>query len=62
MDDDDELLLNFAAPDTSSVAASKNQNVKVLGGRWKDRRKLQLALQGRTKETTRNRRKSYSSR
>ena len=49
MDDDDELLLNFAAPDTSSVAASKNQNVKVLGGRWKDRRKLQLALQGRTK-------------
>ena len=50
MDDDDELLLNFAAPDTSSVAASKNQNVKVLGGRWKDRRKLQLALQGRTKK------------
>ncbi|KAF6070692.1 DEAD/DEAH box helicase family protein [Candida albicans] len=50
MDDDDELLLNFAAPDTSSVAASKNQNVKVSGGRWKDRRKLQLALQGRTKK------------
>ena len=61
MDDDDELLLNFAAPDTSSVAASKNQNVKVLGGRWKDRRN-NLHYKVEPKETTRNRRKSYSSR
>ncbi|RCK65524.1 ATP-dependent RNA helicase DBP7 [Candida viswanathii] len=44
MEEDDGLLLNFAAPDTSV----KKQNVKVKGGRWKERRKLQLQLQGRT--------------
>ncbi|KAG7664999.1 DBP7 [[Candida] subhashii] len=51
MDDDDGLLLNFATPDTSVSSASTSSskaNSKVTGGKWKDRRKLQLALQGRT--------------
>lgn len=51
MSDDDGLLLNFAIPDSSdSSAVPVNKNVKIKGGRWKDRRKLQLSLQGRTKE------------
>ncbi|EMG47324.1 ATP-dependent RNA helicase DBP7 [Candida maltosa Xu316] len=50
MDDDDGLLLNFATPNTNTVSNKQNQNVKVKGGRWKERRKLQLALTGRTKK------------
>ncbi|KAK6201590.1 ATP-dependent RNA helicase DBP7 [Scheffersomyces amazonensis] len=46
MEDDDGLLLNFAIPDNSTVKHS-NQTSKVSGGKWKDRRKLQLSLQGR---------------
>lgn len=46
--DDDGLLLNFAAPDTaSSSKPATPKHVKVSGGRWKDRRKLQLKLLGR---------------
>ncbi|KAG5417910.1 DBP7 [Candida metapsilosis] len=51
MSDDDGLLLNFAIPDASSSSTTPaTKNVKIKGGRWKDRRKLQLSLQGRTKE------------
>ncbi|KAG7885451.1 hypothetical protein KL925_005310 [Ogataea polymorpha] len=39
---DDDLLLNFA-----SEPPAKKQKVKVTGGRWKDRRKSQLASEGR---------------
>ncbi|CAK7897574.1 ATP-dependent RNA helicase Dbp7p [[Candida] anglica] len=46
--EDDGLLLNFAAPsESANVSASKASKSKVTGGRWKDRRKLQLSLQGR---------------
>lgn len=46
--DDDGLLLNFAAPDSNASSKSSAQKpVKVSGGRWKDRRKLQLSLLGR---------------
>lgn len=44
MEEDDGLLLNFA---TDSAPVKKTKSVKVTGGRWKDRRKLQLSLQGR---------------
>ncbi|KAK6458437.1 ATP-dependent RNA helicase DBP7 [Scheffersomyces xylosifermentans] len=51
MDEDDGLLLNFASPDTTSTSYSntrdKRSATKVTGGKWKDRRKLQLSLQGR---------------
>lgn len=51
MSDDDGLLLNFAIPDASDSSTTPvTKNFKVKGGRWKDRRKLQLSLQGRTKE------------
>lgn len=48
---DDDLLLNFAAPSTAAPTKSKNSASKVSGGRWKDRRKLQLSLQGRGRNT-----------
>ncbi|CAN3372993.1 hypothetical protein DIURU_002883 [Diutina rugosa] len=44
MDGDDGLLLNFAAPSASQAPAKAP---KVVGGRWRDRRKMQLALEGR---------------
>lgn len=49
MDEDDGLLLNFAAPSSSEPTGNKAKKSgnKVTGGRWKDRRKLQLSLQGR---------------
>ncbi|CAH6719876.1 ATP-dependent RNA helicase Dbp7p [[Candida] jaroonii] len=46
MEEDDGLLLNFAAP-TTSTGKSPKTYVKPTGGRWKDRRKKQLELQGR---------------
>ncbi|CAI5760195.1 unnamed protein product [Candida verbasci] len=45
MDEDDGLLLNFDTNTTSND--SKVSSSKVKGGRWKDRRKLQLSLQGK---------------
>ena len=43
-DEDDGLLLNFSVSDN---VAPKRSVSKVVGGKWKDRRKLQLRLQGR---------------
>ncbi|RLV92487.1 ATP-dependent RNA helicase DBP7 [Spathaspora sp. JA1] len=43
MSEDDGLLLNFATSDTST----KVKPAKVSGGKWKDRRRLQLNLEGR---------------
>jgi ATP-dependent RNA helicase DDX31/DBP7 len=43
-DEDDGLLLNFSVSDN---VAPKRSASKVVGGKWKDRRKLQLKLQGR---------------
>ncbi|ODV58825.1 putative ATP-dependent RNA helicase [Ascoidea rubescens DSM 1968] len=40
MDYDDGLLLNFATDTTSPSTTSKNTKTKIVGGRWKDRRKL----------------------
>ena len=54
-DDYDGLMLNFAVPEpvssstTSTASIPQGGHVKVSGGRWKDRRKLQLSLQGREK-------------
>lgn len=42
--EDDGLLLNFTV---DNDLRPKRPGVKVTGGRWKDRRKLQLQLQGR---------------
>ncbi|KAI5950135.1 DBP7 [Candida jiufengensis] len=52
MSDDDGLMLNFAIPDngTTTTANTQSKNVKVRGGRWKDRRILKLELEGRPKE------------
>lgn len=44
MDGDDGMLLNFAAPSGPAPAAKPK---KVTGGRWRDRRKAQLELEGR---------------
>jgi ATP-dependent RNA helicase DDX31/DBP7 len=45
MDEDDGMMLNFAVPD--NTVNTKRAVSKVTGGSWKDRRKLQLSLQGR---------------
>ncbi|KAL7662587.1 ATP-dependent RNA helicase DBP7 [[Candida] zeylanoides] len=45
---DDELLLNFAVPD--GCGAAGRRAAKVTGGKWKDRRKQQLSLQGRGRD------------
>ncbi|CDK28842.1 unnamed protein product [Kuraishia capsulata CBS 1993] len=46
--DDDGLMLNFA---TESPASSTPKRAsKVTGGRWKDRRRAQLTLEGRQKK------------
>ncbi|CUM64194.1 uncharacterized protein PRCAT00001788001 [Priceomyces carsonii] len=50
MDSDDGMLLNFSVSDKSVSKPLSNKNVKVTGGRWKDRRKLQLSLQGRGRQ------------
>lgn len=47
--EEDNLLLNF---DTSSLAgseSSKGASSKVTGGRWKQRRRLQRSLEGKTR-------------
>lgn len=54
--EDDGILLNFAAP---SAASTKKAVSKVTGGKWKDRRKLQLSLQGRGRGS--NKEKSVAS-
>lgn len=46
MEEDDGLLLNFAPSDGLEAKKQKLYS-KPTGGRWKDRRKLQLSLQGR---------------
>lgn len=45
--EDDGLLLNFDTGSGGVVESSKPRKAKVAGGRWKDRRKLQLQLLGR---------------
>ncbi|KAG2734408.1 hypothetical protein G9P44_002414 [Scheffersomyces stipitis] len=56
MDEDDGLLLNFAVPDVSvSSGSNKRTTSKVTGGKWKDRRKLQLSLQGRGRNQKKDR-------
>lgn len=46
MSDDDGMLLNFVT-DGSSVEKSSNSS-KITGGRWKDRRKLRMAMKVKT--------------
>ncbi|EGV60695.1 ATP-dependent RNA helicase dbp7 [Yamadazyma tenuis] len=55
MDEDDGLLLNFAV-DSGAPAKKARGSVKVTGGRWKDRRKMQLTMSGRG----RNEKKSHT--
>lgn len=47
---DDDIFLNIATPDT--VSSGKPSTSKVTGGKWKDRRKVQLQAKGfKTKKT-----------
>lgn len=48
--DDDDLILNFAGPSESAVASEPKSLAKVSGGRWRERRNLQLKLQGRERK------------
>lgn len=52
MSDDDGMLMNFIMDD--STTSSNNTTSKVTGGRWKDRRKLKMMIDG--KEPTKRRR------
>lgn len=47
--DDDGLILNFA-PVEEGVITEKPKNTKVTGGSWRERRNLQLKLQGRERK------------
>ncbi|CCD23544.1 putative ATP-dependent RNA helicase NDAI_0B05110 [Naumovozyma dairenensis CBS 421] len=46
-DADDGMLLNFVTDDSSTSKSTSNNSQKVTGGRWKDRRKLQMMLDGK---------------
>ncbi|CCF55780.1 hypothetical protein KAFR_0A03450 [Kazachstania africana CBS 2517] len=43
MSDNDGMILNFTTSDESGSNATKRSN-KITGGRWKDRRKLRMAM------------------
>lgn len=45
MDEDDGMLLNFSTEPSTNT--QPQQRAKITGGRWKDRRRLQLSSQGR---------------
>ena len=47
--DEDGLLLNFLTEPVPQSNKRQKVSGKVSGGRWKDRRKLQLSLQGRNR-------------
>lgn len=47
MDEDDGLILNFATDDAPSATPKVT---KVTGGRWKERRNMNLKLQGRERK------------
>ncbi|AMD19351.1 HBR450Wp [Eremothecium sinecaudum] len=52
MDDDDGLMLvNFSTSVDNNASSSKQ--IKVTGGKWKDRRKLKLKLEGRERRNKR---------
>ncbi|KAH9199108.1 P-loop containing nucleoside triphosphate hydrolase protein [Zygosaccharomyces rouxii] len=46
MSDDDGMLLNFSTNE-SGAGDSKPSSTKVTGGRWKDRRKMKMMMEGR---------------
>ncbi|QLG74770.1 hypothetical protein HG535_0H00960 [Zygotorulaspora mrakii] len=45
MSDDDVMLVNFAT-DEGDASSNARQNVKVVGGKWKDRRRLKMMVDG----------------
>lgn len=46
--EDDGLILNFAAPSEGApIKELPQKNVRVTGGRWKERRNMKLKLEGR---------------
>ncbi|CAI4045135.1 putative ATP-dependent RNA helicase SKDI_11G2350 [Saccharomyces kudriavzevii IFO 1802] len=47
MSDDDSMLLNFTTNDDAAGNSFK-QAAKVTGGRWKDRRRMKMKLEGKT--------------
>ncbi|ODV88124.1 hypothetical protein CANARDRAFT_26279 [[Candida] arabinofermentans NRRL YB-2248] len=51
MDFEDGLMLNFAAPSSTTVQKKSKSSVKASGGSWKERRKNQLILEGRGRTT-----------
>lgn len=54
MDDDDNMLLNFAV-DESTTGGSGSQS-KVVGGKWKERRRAKLLLEGKVPRKEKRRR------
>lgn len=46
MSDDDGMLLNFSSTENGS-ADPKPSSTKIKGGRWKDRRKMKMIIDGR---------------
>lgn len=47
MSDDDSMLLNFTTND-DATGSSYKQAARVTGGRWKDRRRMKMKLEGKT--------------
>lgn len=46
MSDDDVMLMNFATDEADESSKGSN-NVKVTGGKWRDRRRLKMMLDGK---------------
>ncbi|KAL2708211.1 ATP-dependent RNA helicase DBP7 [Kluyveromyces marxianus] len=47
LEDDDGMLLNFTTDVSSEDRVGSKSNSKVTGGKWKDRRRAKLLLEGR---------------
>ena len=45
MSDEDSMLLNFTTNE-DTAGSSYKQAAKVTGGRWKDRRRMKMKLEG----------------
>lgn len=46
-EDDGMMLMNIAVPTSTASSVPSNNNKKVTGGKWKDRRKLERRLNGK---------------
>lgn len=48
MSDDDTMIMNFSTGNDGASDAPEKTSTKISGGRWKDRRKLKMLMDGRT--------------